>query len=306
MQNETKTVKPVTRLDYGYGAPEVPTGVFKISPSGMNDFFGYTHNWFRQQFLGEDKFQGNTASVRGTCLHWLAQQYATNGEVTDSDYKEMEQYLTNAETLENHEVNDNVDVSDIEYSYPEMWDLLKDWIDNADITSAEQYVSVQVTPRVILQGQYDYLRHDSMRGGKIAGDYKSTGNKSAPTSMSYQHKQQVKDYAWGLRESGENITSVEVTYIKAYVPGTPGKPNKDGISKLGKAYPAEVVSFTEPYTDEDHEIIGSQIKLVAETMEYFFDNPKLAYLLFRDKRLQEKNYEQMVKPFRNLDEESLF
>lgn len=281
-----QTQKPVTRLDYGYGAPEILPGQFKISPSGFKDFFGYTHSWFRQQFLGEDKFEGNTASVRGTCLHWLAEQYAKNGQVIDADFVEMEQYLKNAETFENHLVNPDVNVSEIEFSYPEMWDLLRAWLDDTEITSTEQYITVQITPHVVLQGQYDYIRPDEMRGGETAGDYKSTGAKAIPASMSYDHKQQVKVYAWGLRETGHNITSVEVTYIKADIPGVPGKPNKDGISKIGKSYPPDRATYTEPYTDADHEIVGQQIQLVAETMEFFFKNPQLAYILFKDMRFK--------------------
>lgn len=282
MQEQSQ--KPITKLDYGYGAPKIPFDQFKISPSGFKDFFGYTHSWFRQQFLGEDKFEGNTASVRGTCLHWLAQQYAANGSLTNSDYGEMEQYL------KNHEDMPDVDISDIEFSYPDMWDLLQQWIDNNPLSSTEQYVTVQITPHVVLQGQYDYTRPDNMRGGIIIGDYKSTGAKSIPSSMSYDHKLQAKVYAWGLRETGHDITSVEVTYIKADVPGVPGKPNKDGISKIGKSYPADIATYTEPYTDEDHEIVGQQIQLVAETMEFFFENPQLAYILFKDMRLQGQRF----------------
>jgi len=276
--------KKITRLDYGYGAPEIPAGQFKISPSGFKDFFGYTHAWFRKQFLKEDDFEGNTATVRGTCLHWLAERYAKTGTVINADFLEMEQYLKNHEDIE------DVDTAEIEFSYPEMWDLLRAWLDDTEITSTEEYITVQITPHVVLQGQYDYLRPDDMHGGLTAGDYKSTGNKSVPASMSYDHKLQVKVYAWGLRESGHNITSVEVTYIKADIPGVPGKPNKDGISKIGKSYPAAVATYTEPYTDEDHEIIGSQIKLVAKTMEYFFQFPDTAFMLFKDYRFKGQKF----------------
>lgn len=295
MNKETKTL---TKLDYGHGAPKIPAGQFKISPSGFKDFFGYTHSWFRKQFLKEDEFLGNTATVRGTCLHWLAERYAKNSTVIDADFLEMERYLKNHEDIE------EVNTAEIEFSYPEMWDLLRIWIDDTEITSTEEYITVQITEHVVLQGQYDYLRPDDMRGGEIAGDYKSTGNKSVPASMSYEHKLQVKVYGWALRELGHNITSIEVTYIKADVPGVPGKPNKDGISKIGKSYPAAIVTYTEPYTDEDHEIIGSQIKLVAETMEYFFKNPQLAYILFKDMRFKGQKFE--VEPYDDTEQESEF
>ena len=44
-----------------------------------------------------------------------------------------------------------------------------------------------------------------------------------------------------------------------------------------------------PYTDYQHQFIGSLLNLVAETMEHFFLHPEMAYLLFKDYRLKEAN-----------------
>lgn len=58
-----------------------------------------------------------------------------------------------------------------------------------------------------------------------------------------------------------------------------GKPMKD--------YPTQVVSVIQAITEEDYAFIESILKLVAESVKYVKENPKTAYIVFKDYRLKE-------------------
>ena len=311
-----------TKLDYGYGAPLIPDSIFKISPSGVKDFGGASkqettindasarpHLWFRQQFMNEDKFEGNNASIRGTIVHYLAQQYVINSKVDQDDYSEISKYL-NKET-ERIELLDiePIDMSHIVETYPDMWVAAREWIDNNKPDQAEFYVSTNLSENVLVQGQVDYTRtfkehelepdnmYQPVVGSTIVGDYKTFGEKAMKKSIEYPHLLQAYVYAYCMKENGENIGGIEITYIKDKQGGEPGKRPNTTL----KLYPAEAKSFVRQYTDETHEFIGSYLSMVAETMEYFFKNPDLANILFKDQRLKGRNFTKQVQRFKTLN-----
>jgi len=115
------------------------------------------------------------------------------------------------------------------------------------------------------------------------GDYKTTKANNAPTKFTKKYEYQLMCYAWMMKEQGMDINNIELCYIKRYVPGKVSE--KTG--KTGKAYPITVTTITKEYTDETHAFAGSIIKLVSETMRYFFDNPESAPYLFSDIRISQ-------------------
>ena len=311
----------MTKLDYGYNAPQVQDNAFKISPSLIKDFGGTSSNeitlsdaaarphlWFRQQFMNEDKFDGNTVSIRGTMLHWLAQQYISNGILEQDDYNEMNQYLMQ----EIDRISQLPDVEPIDRqrildTYPDMWDSLVTWIDTHNLNRSEFYVSSQLSDHVIVQGQVDYTRvfqEDELDdsnpylpavGSTIVGDFKSISTKTMKSSAEYAHILQAYVYAYCLQESGTNIGGVEITYIKE----KSGGEISEKTGKPRKLYPAETKSFVRQYTDETHHFIGSYLHMIAETMEYFFKHPDTANILFKDQRLKDINFSKQVQKYKS-------
>jgi len=311
----------MNKLNYGYGSPKVPKGIFKISPSSLKDFYGsFKHLWFRQNFMQESKFEGNSASVKGTLIHWMCEQYAKNGKLTDADMAEGLKYVSEQSNLV-----PEVDEDNILSTYSYMWEVIKPWLDRTDLLSTEEYTTASLTDRVIIQGQVDYTRlitqddidilsqdeywnhHNATINNNInnnaksntalnniiIGDYKTHNDKYIKKSIEYAHKLQARAYAYAMRENGTNVTAIEITYIKGYVPGALSA--KTG--NIGKSYPAEVTTFLEPYTDDTHALIKNQLMLVAETMEFFFDNPDKANILFHDQRFKDMNMQMIVDDF---------
>lgn len=279
----------MNKLSYGYGAPKLPSHQFKISPSSASGFFGYRSSWFTQQFLEENKFLGSNASVRGTALHWLAFCYQNTKQITDSDIQELDDYI-------DIQVNDqSIDISEplVKADLDNMWDLLRTWIDNHPLDSAEEYITTELSPSVVLSGQVDYIRtstediitDQSMNlgggtiipaGSLIVGDYKSTGSKLMPKSPSYDHIFQAQVYATILQLEGTNVDAIEINYIKGNVPGA----ISEKTGKTGKAYPTEQKTFTIPFTRDDFEKKHGQMMNISDTMNHFFSHPELSHILF--------------------------
>jgi len=282
----------MTKLSYGYNAPELKENQFKISPSGAFDFFGFTASWFEQQFLGQNKFLGSNASVRGTVLHWYAECYAKNNQIGLDDIHEADRYIEEQCADRDIEVTEH----GVRNDFDNMWTMLSSWINANPLESTEEYISYELTPNVVLSGQVDYKRRNNEAiytedgiiinpGSLIVGDYKSTGSKNMPKSPSYEHWFQAEIYATIEALKGNVVDAVEITYVKAYVPGEVSV--KTG--RTGKSYPTEVKSFTRPFTKEDFEKKKGQMENIADCMEYFFKNPDLANILFKDGRLKGKN-----------------
>ena len=281
------------KLDYdnGYDSGKIPKDKFKISPSQFATFFNSTNTWFREAFLGENDFDGNTSTYLGTCLHYLAEQYAGAG-ITDNDRKQIEQYLDNASD------NQDVDKTIVESELPEIWEYLSEWITEHLITDTEEYILMPITDNVVLAGSLDYKRDNDITGGKIIGDYKSTSSSSAPRFISFPHKVQVYLYAYAEKNKGVNVDTVEITYILRK-----GKISEKTGNQL-KPHTPEIHSLQLPFNDEAYQFIDNLVKLVAETMEHFFKNPEQAYLLFKDYRLKGRAFD--VLKFNKLEENAQF
>jgi len=311
----------MTKLDYGYNSPQFQENIFVISPSGVKDFGGASsqevtlddaaarpHLWFRQQFMKEDKFEGNTVSIRGTMIHWLAQQYISNGILQEDDYLEMNNYLLQEEhrLLELEDV-EPIDRQRILDTYPDMWDSLVTWIDSYNPDRSEFYVTNQLSEHVAIKGQVDYTRifqeweqDDENQylpavGSTIVGDFKTISAKSMKKSADYAHILQTYVYAYCLQESGANVGGIEITYIKEQSGGE----ISEKTGKHLKLYPAETKSFVKQYTEETHQFVGSYLKMITETMEYFFKHPDTANILFKDQRLKEINFTKQVQKYKS-------
>ena len=53
----------------------IPEGNFRISPSMVAKFTEKKWEWYQSQVLGNSEFNGNTATVLGTCVHRCAEVF---------------------------------------------------------------------------------------------------------------------------------------------------------------------------------------------------------------------------------------
>lgn len=247
--------------------------IFKISPSSLSSFFGYTSNWYHEEVLGNEKaFKGSTATHLGTIIHHYCESVA-KGEDLGLVGVEVEEFLA---TIMDPDVDKNI--------IRELWLGMAELLSSECITpdhklvSTEEFVYQELLPAIYVGGTYDALRINkgdySYQEGMenpplIVRDYKSAGSK--PSGIAYNYKLQAYTYAWMLREQGKNITAIELCFIV----------------RPTKTLPARYFEFQEPYTDENHEFIGSILKLVAESVQMFKSNPKMQYLLAQDYRLKD-------------------
>ena len=279
-----------TELDYISGSTAIPKDCFGISPSSLGRFFSEPHLWYREYFLNQPSFGQSTATVLGTCMHYVAECSVKGKEV---DHLEIYKYIYEQccrpslaefpadldEALEFLLANakPEFDVYHIIEQYPIMSATLLDTVATLTPTKAEELVASEVIPGVWAAGSID-LQCDS---GSAIYDYKSTSALSAPKYIEYKHKLQLLTYAYIKQKTGTPIKTINIIYVttnQVNRVGTSGKPLAD--------YPSTATILTHYVSAEDMEFIESLLKLVAETVLYVQANPSTAYLLFKDYRLK--------------------
>lgn len=278
----------MTDLDYISGSTAIPKDCFGISPSSLGRFFSEPHLWYREYFLNQPSFTGCTATVLGTCMHYVAECSVKGEEVNHLEiYKyiyeqccrpSLEEFPADLdEALEFLLANarPEFDVYHIIEQYPIMSATLLDTVSTLLGTKAEELVATEVIPGVWAAGSID------LQCASAIYDYKSTSALSAPKSIEYKHKLQLLTYAYIKQKTGTPIKTINIIYVttnQVNRVGTSGKPLAD--------YPSTATILTHYVTAEDMEFIESLLKLVAETVLYVQANPSTAYLLFKDYRLK--------------------
>jgi len=266
-----------TQLDYESGMKFLPDGVFKISPSSFNTFMTKPHVWYREQVLGEDGFKGNTASVIGTIVHYIAEMYA-KGLAVDMD--EIGQYITNQKD------NPDVDTAVVRSSYKAMAEvLINDYVRKNMPTEVEKFYSVDLGGGVYVGGSIDAIdgiTDSIIDSSSCVVDYKTYNSKTKPRAIPQYYKYQLLIYAYILQKNGYDIDRVRLVYVNRNIDG--------GISektnKKLKSYPPEVTVLTEVIVKEDMEFIESVLFLCRDTYLKAKEDKSLVYLLYKDWRLK--------------------
>jgi hypothetical protein len=98
----------MNKLEYGYqksGEPVVASTTFRIGASQVHKFSHQTSLWYRKNILGEPQ-EHETATVLGTSIHYLAEQFTKNGRISDEDRTEIYDYITlkRSETVDEQEI----------------------------------------------------------------------------------------------------------------------------------------------------------------------------------------------------------
>jgi len=248
---------------------------FRISASQFSSFMDYPHNWYRQNVLGETGFEGNTASVLGTVVHYCAEMV---GKGSHPDVAQIEQYITNCETLDDGTPNIDVDASIVRESYEQMaTTLINDYLLHNMPTQVEPFVQHELQPGYFPSGSIDAIQND------IIVDYKTYNSKTKPRAMPQYYKYQLLIYAYIYRKMGMDIQRIRLVYVNRYIDG--GLSEKTG--KPLKSYPPEVTVLTEQIDADDMDFIESLMNLCCESVQKAKEDPSLSYLIFRDYRLKE-------------------
>lgn len=293
----------VNKLDYNYVAPhELPhdKATFRISASQISNFFDYTNSWYRQNLLGEQGFRGNTASVSGTCVHYLAEQFANNNAISPEDREEIYSYIA-------QEASEDVDADMVRSNIKPMWSALKDYLIDNPVSLCEPLVTVEVLPGITVGGSIDGLIDLTEPGAKYAtfadlvasghefkiSDYKTTSAKSPVAKFSKGYSWQLLVYAFVLKELGVRVTQIELVYItKEHIGEVSPK-----TGKQLKSYPSQVYTLVDAVVEDDLKFIKSLIDVVAHSVRAFVTQPELRFLLAQDMRLKDHT---TALPFTNI------
>jgi len=270
-----KQSKPVTELDYNNGKGELPEGALRISASQFNGFMSYPHSWYRENILGEDGFKGNTASVIGTCVHYIAECV---GKDKTPKVSEIEQYIENHSNIIEYP---DVDVHEVRAQYKMMGEVLvNQYVLPNKPYRVEEFVSMELYPGVFPSGSCDAV--DGTDSSACIVDYKTYSSKTKPKSIPLHYKYQLLIYAYIYESMGVNVDRIRLVYVNRNIDG--GVSEKTG--KPLKSYAPEVTVLTETITQEDLDFIESVLCLCSETYLKAKEDPSLVHLLYKDMRLK--------------------
>lgn len=248
---------------------DITNGAFRISASQLSKFFDKTSEWYHENLLGEEGFTGNTATNLGTIVHAGIEMFVNTGVV---DWSALEEHISSLEGTP------DVDLDIIRSQYTHMIEAVLPFVQANMPTEVEKFVFYELLPGIVAGGSIDALRGDTIM------DWKTTSSKTPPTRFSRNYWFQQMTYAWVLKQQGIDIRYLKLVYITQNETGRvsekTGKPLKD--------YPSEVSVVTEEVTEEGLELIGSCLKLVAESVQTWHDKPELRHLLAQDMRLKPK------------------
>lgn len=260
-------------LDYQSAA--VPEDCkFKISPSGFSDFISAPHRWYRSQVSKVEVFEGNTSSVIGTIVHYIAETVAQN----KTPQKDMiEEYIVKMSKLP------DVDGDVVRDNFPMMAEMLINeyvWPNKSNYLSVETQHCAKIAEGVYAAGTLDVL--EGVESDCMITDYKTYNSKTKPKTIPANYKYQLLVYAHMLMLNGYSPTRIRLVYVSRNIDG--GLSEKTG--KPLKSYPPEVTVLTELITQEDMDFIKSCLDLCVDTLAAGEAHPELLHVMWHDPRLK--------------------
>lgn len=273
----------LNKLDYEYDNQTIP-GTFRISASQISNFFDFTNNWYRKNLLGEDVgFKGSTSSVAGTCIHWAAENYIKDGQLTQENKDEMYAYINE----QAEKFPDLVNQDQCREIMSPMWKSLREFINDNPGGLVEPFLEIEILPGITVGGSIDrlyipgdttvYTSLEQLRGKSvIIQDWKTTSTKYASdksitqSAMTKNYEWQLLVYAYVLKKAYNiNTQAIQDIFITREYEGE----ISEKTGKRGKAYPSMVVPIGKPVHPEDLDFIESIIKIVAHSVQSFVLNP---------------------------------
>jgi len=268
MDEENKEIVPLgwtkTKLDY-YTKHMDSEFDIKLSPSSIVTLLYNGAGWYNQAILKENAFDGNTKTVKGTCVHYMAEQYIKNNKVTQKDHLEIKKYVNN------FKYNLQVDIEEVINDYPAMGQVLIDeYLSKEQNYNSiiEEYVEIKLdkpmpnTGILHIGGSVDRYSFDK----RFVEDYKTTESKK--NKIDPEHFIQALFYAYLLEKKYEKhsvFKEVRITYIQ--------KP----LKTIG----ARVYPLKQKIKDEDIAYVKSLIDNVKLSLDVSMQKPELIPCLFR-------------------------
>lgn len=247
---------------------DITNGAFRISASQVSKFFDRTSEWYHENLLGEVGFTGNTATKLGTVVHAGIEMFIKTGDV---DWEALYNYVM---AIDDPEIDKDFILS----QYEIMISTALPFVERMQIKEAEKFVFHEILPGIGAGGSID-----AVVGNSIV-DWKTTSSKNPPTSFSRAYWFQQMTYAWVLKQQGIDIHFIRLAYITTADVGRvsekTGKPLKD--------YPSTFSVVVEEVTEENLELIGSCLNVIAESVQTWNEKPELRHLLAQDGRLRPK------------------
>lgn len=258
-------MKPIGTMS-NYGLEE---NAFRISPSMVHKFTSKKWLWYQEQVLGNTLFTGNTATVLGTIIHRIAEEFTKTKEVNKQGIYDY---------IKTFQDDPEVDIEYIQEQWEVMGQALLNYLTTFGIPDeSEKEVSYNIQDNVFVAGTIDAISGDTII------DYKTTSYLNPPDKIPENYKWQLLTYAWICKKLGIEIEKIRIVWITNNIVGR----ISEKTGKAMKDYPSVVGTTTELITDEDIAFIDSYLHLVAETYLKAKECPELTYLLFADYRLKE-------------------
>lgn len=266
-----------TLFDYYDGKDQMPDTAFKISPSGVENFFSEKTNWYRENLLGEDKkFTGSTATVLGTCVHACAEVVANaKMDGIPHDSEELAKQVENF--IDSYLDDPEYDTDKIHGLWRDMAEpLITEYVLPANTISTEEFILHELLPDIYVGGTYDAITstvpNDDINnplGQLTVRDYKTASSK--PSSFSYKYKLQAFTYAYILHQRGIRVNNVELCFAV----------------QPTKTLPVRTFNFVVPFDDWAYDFIEGILYLMADSVQAFKALPEWRYLLACDYRLKQ-------------------
>ena len=244
-------------MNFEYKKLNIPNCSFNISPSGIAKFFDYPTIWYKENFTDEVQFKGNTATVLGTIIHSIAEEYARNPDERINTV-EIDKYLGN------YTLNMDVNVVEIKRLYPMMAQaLINNYISKNITTDIENSVYRNIYKDIYVGGTYDAVLVDTVI------DYKNVAKKPNTEKIPFAYKIQLLAYAFILSAQGYHINRIRVVYTV--------RPTKT----LG----VRIFVVNETITTEDWLLINNTLDLIAKTVTKHKEDNSLIPLLYKSMKL---------------------
>ena len=240
---------------FTYKEPALPDDcTFRISPSQIYKFFDYPSVWYRDNFLGENSFKGNTASELGTIIHQVAESVAKHESISKD---EVEAYI---DSIDNPDVDKEVIR---EHCEDMVHTLVNNYIIHNMPTDVEYETVAPVSNGVYVGGTVDNRTHD------MIVDYKNVGKKPDTESIPFKYKIQLLAYAYADKARGIFTDRIRIVYTV----------------RRTKTLPVRVFVVTEVISDEDWKLIEDTLNLIADTVTLHKEQPKLIPYLYKSMEL---------------------
>ena len=242
-------------MNFEYTDIKLEEGQIGISPSGISKFFDYPSSYYKDNFLGEKSFVGNTASFRGTIIHGICECVAKGEDVSK---EVIEDFIANIDV-------EGVDKDLIRSTYQEMATLVvNDYVLRNKASHIEHSMKTNIGDQVMLKGTADRI------DGDCVVDFKTTSKKPNIETIPFAYKIQALAYAKLARSQGIEINRLRIVYIVSAT----------------KTLPARLFIVNHMITDEDERMLEDTLTLMRETFVLQRKHPEYIPLLYKSMSLK--------------------